>query len=122
MNSNITTTENETTEGARYCIPKADFRSGAEGTEVFLDVPGVTQDGLEITVEEQRLTIRGRRKNSEPVGDWVHQEIVPYDYRRVFTLASSIDTEKIEAELRDGVLRLRLPISEKVKPRRLQVS
>ncbi len=121
MNTTAPIHENETTEGARYCTPKADFHSGPEGTRVELDLPGVTSDGLEITVEEQRLTIHGRRKNSEPVGDWVYQEIRPYDYRRVFSLANTIDTAKIKAELKDGVLNLHLPLAERVKPRRISV-
>lgn len=121
-----TTTENETAEGNRFLTPRADFLSRADGTQVVLDLPGVAQDGLEITVEEQRLTLVGRRhlpaKTSETTAEWVHQEIRPFDYRRVFSLASSIDTAAIKAELRDGVLHLNLPVAEKVKPRRIAVA
>ena len=123
MNTNtLENNEVETTEGARYVKPFADFHSKADGTQVRLDLPGVGQDGLEITVEEQLLTIVGRRKNRETTGEWVHQEIIPYDYRRVFSLATSIDTARIQAELRDGVLNLNLPVAEKVKPRRIEVA
>ena len=116
------TTKNETSEGSRFLTPRADFHSYAEGTQVVMDLPGVSQEGLEITVEDQRLTLVGRRKNVETSAEWVHQEIRPFDYRRVFSLAPSIDTSAIKAELRDGVLRLHLPVAEKVKPRRIAVA
>jgi HSP20 family molecular chaperone IbpA len=117
-----TTDQQQGADGTRYITPKADFHANGEGTRLVLDVPGVSQGDVEITVEEQRLTITGRRKNTEPTGEWLHQEIRPFDYRRVFTLASSIDTNRIEAELRDGVLNVRLPLAERVKPRRIEVA
>jgi HSP20 family protein len=118
----LTTTDNQAADGKRYVTPKVDFHANAEGTQLVLDVPGVSQGDVEITVEDQRLTIIGRRKNAEPAGEWVHQEIRPFDYRRVFSLASSIDTNRIQAELRDGVLNLNLPLAERVKPRRIEVA
>jgi len=118
----LSATDNQTADGTRYVTPKADFHANSESTELVLDMPGVSQGDVQITVEDQKLTIVGRRKNADPVGDWIHQEIRPFDYRRVFSLASTIDTERIQAELRDGVLRLRLPIAERVKPRRIEVA
>ncbi|MEO7932749.1 MAG: Hsp20/alpha crystallin family protein [Chthoniobacterales bacterium] len=118
----LTTTDNQAADGTRYATPQVDFHANAEGTQLVLDVPGVAQGDVEITVEDQRLTIIGHRKNAEPVGEWVHQEIRPFDYRRVFSLASSIDTNRIQAELRDGVLSLNLPLAERVKPRRIEVA
>ena len=113
---------NQAADGTRFTQPRVDFHANQEGTQLVLDVPGVAQGDVEITVADQRLTIVGRRKNSEPTGEWLHQEIRPFDYRREFALASSIDTNRIQAELRDGVLKVQLPLAEKVKPRRIEVA
>lgn len=110
------------TDRRYYLTPRADIWGGAEGTDVRLDLPGVANDGVEITVENQRLTLIGRRKNVAASGEFLHQEIRHYDYRRVFEISPSIDTSSIKAELRDGVLHLHLPIAESVKPRRITVS
>ena len=115
-------TDNKASDGTRYTQPRVDFHANVDGTQLIFDVPGVSQGNVEITVAEQRLTVLARRKNSEPTGEWLHQEIRPFDYRREFTLASSIDTNRIQAELRDGVLKVNLPIAEKVKPRRIAVA
>lgn len=123
MYYNSPSTENQNAERIRYATPRADIYSNAEGTHVVLDLPGVAQQDLEITVEDQLLTIVGHRKNDvSTTEEPAHQEIQPFDYRREFSLASSIDTTRIQAELREGVLSLQLPFAEKVKPRRIAVT
>lgn len=124
---NMSTTniiENSTkTDGNRlFTAPRASISGNGDLTTVQLDLPGVSRDGLEITVEDQSLTIVGRRMGNPVNGTRVHSEIRQLDYRRVFELAPSIDTTRIGADLRDGVLTLTLPTAEKVKPRRITVS
>ena len=121
--SQTSTTNNETaaTERPTYLTPRADIRGGSDWTEVHLDLPGVATDGVEITVENQLLTLIGRRKAFDVSGEYLHQEIRRHDYRRVFEISPKIDTNRIQAEFREGVLLLRLPIAESVKPRRITV-
>jgi HSP20 family protein len=86
------------------------------------ELPGVTKDGLEILLENNELTLVGRRPAEKIEADLVYRESLPRDFRRVFVLDPTIDTAKIEAKLEDGVLILKLPKAEQVKPRRIQVN
>lgn len=88
---------------------------------VFL--PGVAKDGLELTAENGRITIVGRRAFKQPEG-WtsLYRESADATYNLVLTHENAIDAEKIAAELNDGVLRVSLPKSEAVKPRKIAVN
>jgi HSP20 family protein len=85
------------------------------------EMPGVAKDGLEINLEDNVLTIGGRRQ-PDLVANLLYRESNPADYRRVFELDPSIETGKISAQIEQGVLTLNLPKAEKVKPRRITVS
>jgi HSP20 family protein len=86
-----------------------------------VEMPGVNKDGLEITVEGNELTIIGRRSLDLPEGELYYSETPLADYRRVFELGPDVDTSKISAKLEQGVLTLRLPKSEKAKPKKIEV-
>jgi HSP20 family protein len=93
----------------------------AYGLTVYL--PGVAKDGLEITAENDQLRISGSRSWKQPEG-WtqVYRESFAAPYDLVLQYDNSIAPEKIQAELSDGVLRVSLPKSEAVKPRKIAVS
>jgi HSP20 family protein len=76
---------------------------------------------MEVSVEENLLTITGRRQ-PEPSANVVHRETNPVDYRGVFELDSTIDTGKINAHIEQGILTVNLPKAEKAKPRRITVN
>jgi len=104
-----------------FVAPRANIREEKEGYVVELEMPGVRKDGLEITVESSELTIVGRRSDPEPKGEVVYRESRLVDYRRVFDLDPSIDTEHISAKMDQGIVTLTLPKAEKVKPRKIAV-
>jgi HSP20 family molecular chaperone IbpA len=92
----------------------------AFGATVYL--PGVARDGLEITAEEGQIRIVGRRAWKQPEG-WtaLHRESADAPFELVLGHDNAIDTDKIMAEVRDGVLRVSLPKHEAVKPRKIAV-
>jgi len=102
----------------RYEIKETDE---AYGLTVYL--PGVTKDGLELTIENNELRITGRRAWTPPAG-WtaVYRESADAPYVLVLTHDNAIDADKIVAELKDGVLRASLPKAESLKPRKIAVA
>ncbi len=99
--------------------PAADVYEQTEEFLIALDVPGVRRESLSIDTDDKRLIIRGeralegenRRRAERPVGRFV----------RTFNLPSGVDREKITADYRDGVLRLRLPKRHEQKAQRLEI-
>jgi len=85
-------------------------------------MPGVSKEGLEITVEANELTIFGHRLEPEVKADVVYRESRPNDYRRTFDLDPSINTAKISAKIDQGLVTVMLPIAESVKPRKITVT
>ena len=99
--------------------------SVVEGSDVYMlnvEMPGVNKEGLEISVENNELTIIGRRSLSQIDGTLIHRESRSENFRRVFELDPGIDTSKISARIDQGVLTLNLPKAEQVKPRKITVS
>jgi len=90
---------------------------------VTVQLPGVAKDGLEITAEESQLRIVGRRAWKQPEG-WttLYRESADVPFELVLAHDHAFDEEKIQAELRDGVLRVSLPKAEAVKPRKITVN
>lgn len=86
-----------------------------------VEMPGVNKEGLEIAVENNELTIWGRRSLPTIDGTLIHRESRPENFRRTFELDPSIDTGKISAKVDQGVVTLTLPKAEQVKPRKIKV-
>jgi HSP20 family protein len=104
-----------------FVIPPANISAAENEYLVELEMPGVDQAGVEVTVEGDELTIIGRRKSEAANGQLCYCESTQADYRRVFEIGPDVDTAKIGAEMHQGVLRLRLPKSERAKPKRIEV-
>jgi len=113
----------ETTEARprRYVSPPVNIFEEKEGYVLEAEMPGVTKDGLEITLEGNEITIFGRRTEEAVAGQAIYRETRPLDYRRSFELDPTVDTGKISAKMDQGVLTLHLPKVEKVKPRKIAI-
>jgi len=107
-----------------FFVPPVNIFETDDHYVVEADLPGVTKEGLEITVEDNELTIVGRRGDVQeaPNAEVLYQETRPGDFRRVFELDPTIDTSKIGAKMQQGVLTLTLPKAEKIKPRKISVT
>lgn len=126
-NNEVTAPERVERENAVFVQPryKACKLDDVEAYEVAVVLPGVNKKGLEVSAEEGELTVIGRRGARVPE-DWrpvwgSAPEGYPGDYRLVLALNVDIDNERISAKLEDGILTLRLPISEASKPKLITV-
>ncbi|MFZ1882585.1 MAG: Hsp20/alpha crystallin family protein [Rhodoplanes sp.] len=113
----------EATIPARVFVPAADIFETDEALTVILEMPGVDKDKVDVKVENDVLQIEGwidfsRYEGLQPV----YTEYNIGNYARSFQLSSKIDQDRISAELRDGVMTLVLPKSEKAKSRKIAVS
>lgn len=104
-----------------YIAPEVNIFETGDGYLLEAEMPGVGKDGLEIMLENAELTIIGHRRHEQIPGEVLFCECPKADYRRVFTLDPAIDTSRIGARMDQGVLKVTLPKSEKVKPRKITV-
>ena len=88
---------------------------------VELEMPGVTKDGLEIKIENNELHILGKREPMAKEGEYLIKERRDGDFYRVFTLDNTIDQDKIEASLNNGLLTITLGLKESEKPKLITV-
>lgn len=103
--------------------PPIDIYETADGLVLYADLPGVTLDGLELQVQDNRLTLYGRVHQTAPEDATVlHAEYQVGDFLRSFILSDEVDHDRINAKLNNGVLRVELPKAPHTKPRRIEVS
>ena len=105
-----------------FVTPVASVSEDGDAYQLKVEMPGVSKEGLEISVENNELSIVGRRTLPPIDGTIIHRESRREDFRRVFELDPSIDTGKIAARIDQGILALTLPKAEQVKPRKIAVS
>lgn len=102
--------------------PPVDVVEDANGITLYADLPGVSREKLNLHVEVDTLTIEAESDLAVPDGLTSHHtEVGLARFRRVFTLSKELDTEKVSAELAQGVLKLRIPKAEHAQPRRIDV-
>ena len=106
----------------RFIAPMATVLENGDGYTLQVEMPGVNKEGLEMWVENNELTIIGRRSLPTIQGNLVHREMRRDNFRRAFELDPSIDATKISAKIEHGVVTLTLPKAEQVKPRKITVS
>ena len=104
-----------------FLQPAVNVVETKDGYILEAEMPGVGKDGLEVLMEDNELTIVGKRTAAVDGLQPLYRESVDRDYRRSFVLDPAIDTAKITARIERGVLTLTLPKAEKVKPRKISV-
>ncbi len=112
------------TAAAEFSVkPVYELTESPEAWGLTAYLPGVTKEGLEVTAEEGVISIRGRRGWQKPEA-WssIYRESLEAPYELVLEHDNTVDADKIHAELKDGVLRVSLPKTEAVKPRKIAVS
>jgi HSP20 family protein len=110
----------ETTDrGSRVISPRVDIYETEKAFVLLADLPGVGPDGLDIEADRETLIIRGRVER--PATTPEYQEFELADYYRAFILTEDLQTEGIIATLRDGVLRLEVPKSPEMQPKKIPV-
>lgn len=110
----------ETRSQERYVTPPVDIYETGEGLVVKADLPGVDKENLDVRVENNLLSIRGRATHAAP-GDPIYREYGLINFFRQFELNERVDQSKISADLKNGVLTLNLPKAEEAKPRKIDV-
>jgi HSP20 family protein len=121
MTKRTDTTNVETTRNAQYFTPRVDiFETDSELT-LFADMPGVASDKIDLRYENGELILQGKTAQTPHVGHMILGEFEDGDFYRVFQIHESIDSGKIEAECKNGVLTVHLPKAESAKPKQVTV-
>lgn len=113
----------ESTVPARIFLPTTDIFETNDALTMVVEMPGVDRNKVDVNVENGVLTIQGQIDFSKYEGlQPVYTEYNIGHYRRSFSLSNRVDQDKINAEMKDGVLTLVLPKAEQAKPRRIAVN
>lgn len=118
----MNTTVREMTKAEQFVAPASSVLEEGDGYLLQVEMPGVNREGLEISTENNELTVIGRRSLPTVEGTVLHRESRPHDFRRSFEIDPSIDVNKINARIEQGLLTITLPKAEHVKPRKITVS
>jgi HSP20 family protein len=118
---NVATAEKP--EQVSYVKPQYTVKEGEDAFELGVVMPGVAKGDVNVAVEDDVLTVAGARDRSLPKG-WtpLYNELPRSDYKLELRLNVDIEEDGISAKLEDGILSLRLPLSEAAKPRTIEVS
>lgn len=106
-------------------LPPVDiFENANQEIVLKAELPGITREDIDLRVENNTLTIRGERKHDTEVKqEQYHRVERSYgSFSRSFSLPTRIDTEKVRAEFKDGVLSITLPVKAEAKPRQIEVA
>ncbi len=113
----------ERTRAVKIYNPDVDIIEGKDRIILIADMPGVNENSIDITLDDNVLTIYGKVDWNIPEKmKLTHAEYGVGDYQRIFTISGEINREKIEANVKDGVLRLIMPKNDAPKMRKITVN
>jgi len=128
LNNVVSRNNNKAVEAAREqtrertVTPRASVFEAGDNVVLELEMPGVSREAIEVSVENDELTVSGRRVFAVDEGvEFLHQERLPLNYKRSFILSERIDSGNIGAKYTDGILTLTLPKSAEAKPRKITI-
>ena len=101
--------------------PRVDIVETENEFVLFVDLPGVWSDDVDVRFEKGELTVHGKRAAANTGRQPSLREYEATSYHRTFAVAETVAADKIDAELKNGVLTVRLPKAEAAKPRRISV-
>ena len=112
-----------TGNGETLWAPAVDIADEKDNIIVKADIPGMKKDDIEVNVENDVLTIKGEKKEEKEVKgkDYVRSERYYGAFHRSFSLPTSVDASKVNANYKDGVLEITLPKKEGAKPKQIKV-
>jgi HSP20 family protein len=104
--------------------PPVEIYDTGDALMVRVELPGIAKDDVHVELHENTLTLRGERKPNPQVkeGQYYRQERLYGPFQRTFTLPTLVDTGKVQAMYRDGLLELKLPKHEAAKPKRITIA
>lgn len=107
----------------RSLSPALDVIEGDQDFTVRCELPGIEKKDLDVTIASNVLTIKGEKKEKteEEKGDYFKKETWSGSFQRTVSLPNSADSEKLSAELKDGILTIKLPKKEEAKPKQISV-
>lgn len=118
-----TETQGGQREQERFVAPRARIVETENAFVLTAEMPGVGKDGVDVSIEEDRLIVTGRRNpETAPKGRMVYRETRQANYRRAFELEGLIDADHVSAKIEHGILRVELPKAESLKPRKIEVA
>jgi HSP20 family protein len=117
-----TPVEQERTKTGKTYIPRVDIYEKKNAMVLLADMPGVDGNAVDVTLDKNVLTIRGRVEPQVPKDHSIfYAEYETGDYERAFTITDEIDRTRIEAQVKNGVLRLTLPKAEEAQVKKISV-
>jgi len=111
----------EQTRGGVYFTPRVDILETEQELTLYADVPGVRPEDVDLRYEQGELILHGRVQPRHEAENFLLREYEEGDFYRAFTIHESIDSSRIEAECKNGVVVVHLPKVEQAKPRRINV-
>jgi HSP20 family protein len=107
---------------ARPAVMPMDAWREGDAFFVEFDLPGIDQDSLDLDIERNVVTFRAQRPAVDPNREMLATERPRGVFSRQLVLGENLDTERIEATYREGVLRLQIPVAERAKPRKIAIT
>lgn len=102
--------------------PRTNFLEKEDRFEILAELPGLSKEDLDLKIQGNYLEISGKRSVEAPEGYKSHRrERTSHSFSRSFTLPENVDSEKVTALLKDGILHLTLPKSERAKPKQITI-
>jgi HSP20 family protein len=105
----------------RTIVPACSITEDSGIVTLCLEMPGVPKEGFEVKIEGNELSITGERRDDEIRGTYILHERRSGTFKKRFTLDETISRDKVEANLADGILTIKLEVKEAAKPRKIEI-